>query len=307
MATPVAQVDVRIGETALERYYVRAGEQLQIGSHRVIGDVDGIVVRGARLALGDVVTLQVGLAIFEVRIASLSRVPVPRPRFDVRPAIYTTLSLAAHLSIWWTASRVPLPAAAPRRVRARLVQHPREPPPAPKPTTAAAPSAPREHPARRLTKPVAPIARVAAAVTDAVPKIDWDAAFTGVGEIQHPDDAGGFGHELAPGVQTVPSGPWASVSSADPLVMCVTDCRATGPIDLLKLSDDLDNAWSALTKCDYTRSPVILNFTIDRDGHAGRIDREAGAGADCAAKIIASNQFRKMSDPTDVTLSLGYK
>ena len=341
-ATPVAQVDVRIGETTLERFCVRAGEQLWIGSQPgadlavagigafplLTGNANGFVVRPSiadeaapsetRLAPGDVVTLRFGLATVELRLAVLPRTPVPRPPVNPRPAIYTVLSLLAHLCIWGAAARVPLPAPPHHRVLARLVHHAHEPRPVPQEIPHPVPAQPSKSPERpahrmapRPTEADAPppdIAAAFAAVAKAIPDVDWDAEFRGTGDIYRPDEAPGFGQHLASGgFGTVPSGPWAAIASGNPLMYCVTDCRTSGPIDLMKLSGDLEGAWTALTKCDYARGPAILTFTIGADGHVGRVGTEGGTGAGCAAKIIASNQFREMAGPTDVTLSLGYK
>lgn len=320
MATPIAQVDVRIGDTMLERVYVRAGEHLAvagIGAFPLVMDATGFVVRTrdgeARLAPGEVMTSRLGLATVEVRLAELVRVPVPRPSVDPRPAIYIAVSLAAQVSIWAAAMRVPLPAPPPRRTLARIVHHSREPPPpppkpAPKPEPPPTP-APTSKPARRTAKPESSMAHVTAAIADVAraTKIDWAAAFSGVGSAYSPDEAPGFGQRPAfQGLGTIPSAPYAAIMSGDPLVYCMSTCRATGPIGLRQLSTDLEDAWSALTKCDYMHGPAILSFTIETDGHAS-VTQIEGDGGDCAAKIIAANPVPAMASPTEVLLSLGYK
>jgi len=312
--TRVAQVDVRIGETTLERYCVRAGEQLAVAGVIVTGDGNGFVVRRAiddeaHLAPDEVITSRFELATVEVWLEVLPPMSLPRPPVDPWPAIYTMLSLVVHVCIWAVAMRVPLPAPRPHRVLARLVHHPHAPPPVPHAAPPPAPAPTKKSPEPHVRTAKEATARVTAALADVAKatKIDWDAAFSGVGEVHAPDEAPSFGHELATGgFRTIPSAPIAAIMSGNPLLYCVSDCRSNGPIDLKKLSEDLDSAWGALIKCDYTRGIAILTFTIDGDGHARVVETEGG-GADCAARIIASNHFRAMGSPTDITLSLGYK
>ncbi|HEY1815054.1 MAG TPA: hypothetical protein VGG74_22055 [Kofleriaceae bacterium] len=139
----VAQVDLRLGETTLDRTWIGAGKQLWIGSNPgvqvavagigafplVTGDASGFVVRapvGTTLALdgrpipdgelrlvrGCTVELSFGLARVSIELVPAPHVRVPRPQLDARPAIFATLSLLAHLGVWGTAM-----AAAPEAPR----------------------------------------------------------------------------------------------------------------------------------------------------------------------------------------------
>jgi hypothetical protein len=127
----VAEIAIRIGETMIDRAWVAAGEQFWIGEMPgtqlavaglgafplVTGTSDGFVLRvpvGTVLVLdgrtcGDrelrldrdrIAVLAFGLATAEIRLVALPRIAIPRPPPELRPAVYTMVSLLAHLSLW---------------------------------------------------------------------------------------------------------------------------------------------------------------------------------------------------------------
>jgi len=127
----VAQVEIRLGETTLDRAYIAAGERFWIGSlpgaqlavagiglfPLVTGTSDGFTIRapvGTALAIDGrastaeelrlerdrVITIAFALARVEIQLVTLQPAAVPRPPYDVRPAAYTMVSLLAHLSVW---------------------------------------------------------------------------------------------------------------------------------------------------------------------------------------------------------------
>ena len=266
------------------------------------------VAAGARRAGAEPVELELGLATIAVRLIERARVPVARPRFEWRVAIYVLVSLAAQLALWAAAVTVrPVHDPVPRSVRRPVhVMHP-QPLPKPEPRPEPKPKAQ----AKAQTKPHGPMRRAehaghaARAVEDTEdgfaavarfaknwkdPVIELDGTGTDAdsytendfGNSKHfdPDTDLRYNSVKAAKAWDLPDAGKQLGQTLPPPKMewCDDDsCLARGPIALAAFLNELERHRAEISACyvdhtDHSAGTVRLRFEISPEGkaHASR-------------------------------------